>query len=68
MLEESVAHEANKKKKISDIAARHVTGFVDQPYSTFEEILGMDTENKEMPESFDPHTIDGLRESAFYSK
>ena len=31
-MEESAAHEADRKKKISDIAARHVTGYVDQPY------------------------------------
>ena len=32
LMEESAAHEADRKKKISDIAARHVTGYVDKPY------------------------------------
>ena len=62
-----------KKKRILEIARRHITEFIDNQYADFEEILDMPSAaqnamNSKSGHVLDPNIVDMLKEFTFYSK
>ena len=59
--------------RIMEIAQRHITEFIDDKYTDFEQILEMEAANQQamsskMPHVIDPYVVDVVKEMTFSSK
>ena len=59
--------------RIMEIAQRHITEFIDDKYTDFEQILEMEAANQQamsskMPHVLDPYVVDVVKEMTFSSK